>query len=142
MSCCILPLAANAGVYKWVDANGQTHFGDRPPADAESSEVRIDPAPASFDAAARERVRRMMEFVEQQQSERTAQQAVDVLVEEDSRKRTDLCKKLQSREKYLASVSRLYDINEQGERVYVNEAENDRIREDFGATVQKACGDS
>ena len=52
MLLCLIPLSTNAGVYKWVDANGQTHFGDRPPAQAASSEVTVKAAPASVDAGA------------------------------------------------------------------------------------------
>ncbi|MEX2474620.1 DUF4124 domain-containing protein [Marinobacter sp.] len=29
--CLLTPSVTWAGVYKWVDANGQSHFGDRPP---------------------------------------------------------------------------------------------------------------
>ncbi|OGI44805.1 MAG: hypothetical protein A2150_06000 [Candidatus Muproteobacteria bacterium RBG_16_64_11] len=30
-----------AGVYKWIDTDGKTHFGDRPPGDVAVQEVRI-----------------------------------------------------------------------------------------------------
>jgi glutaredoxin len=30
-----------SGVYKWTDADGRVHFGDRPPADAAAEEVKI-----------------------------------------------------------------------------------------------------
>ena len=33
--------SVEAGMYRWVDEAGQVHFGDRPPTDAQSSEVRI-----------------------------------------------------------------------------------------------------
>lgn len=59
-----VPLAAaTAGVYKWTDADGNVHFGDRPPQDAGSQELDIRPntysspevftydAPPSGDAA-------------------------------------------------------------------------------------------
>ena len=73
----LIPLSANAGVYKWVDANGQTHFGDRPPAKAASSEVKVHSAPASVDAGARERHQKMTDFLDQQQEEREARQAAN-----------------------------------------------------------------
>ena len=61
VSMCLLPLSASAGVYKWVDANGQTHFGDRPPAQAASSDVTVDARPAEVDATARQRHQKMTE---------------------------------------------------------------------------------
>lgn len=47
--------AVAQGVYKWTDANGVTHYGDRPPATADAESVAIDPAPA-IDAAAASRI--------------------------------------------------------------------------------------
>lgn len=137
---CLLSLTANAGVYKWVDANGQTHFGDRPPAKAASSEVSVKAAPAGVDAGARERHQKMTEFLEQQQEEREARQAASAKAEEKAEKQAELCRKLRARLKHLASVSTFYNINDQGERVYVNEAENTRIREDFRKKVRSTCG--
>ncbi|MHA7810779.1 MAG: DUF4124 domain-containing protein [Marinobacter adhaerens] len=140
VSLCLIPISANAGVYKWVDANGQTHFGDRPPAQAASSEVEVKAAPASVDAGARERHQKMTEFLEQQQEERETRQAANAKAEEKAQKQAELCRKLRARLKFLASVSTFYNINDQGERVYVNEAENTQIREDFRAKVRKTCG--
>ena len=37
---------ANAGVYKWVDDDGNVHFGDKPPMHKDSSEVKIRKSPA------------------------------------------------------------------------------------------------
>lgn len=137
---CFIPFYANAGVYKWVDANGQTHFGDRPPAKAASSEVAVKAAPASVDAVARERHLKMTEFLEQLQEERKARQAADTQVEKRAAKRAEVCRKLQARLKFLASVSTFYNLNDQGERVFVNEAENARIRADFRQKVKRTCG--
>ena len=32
---------AGADAYKWTDADGQVHYGDRPPADTETSEMKV-----------------------------------------------------------------------------------------------------
>lgn len=53
--CLLATPIALAGTYRWVDENGQTHFGDRPPANTASDEINVNPAPASQDAGARER---------------------------------------------------------------------------------------
>ena len=140
ISLCLIPLSANADVYKWVDANGQVHFGDRPPIHAATSEVTVNTAPASADAGARERYQRMTEFLDQQQKEREARLVANAKAEEKAEKKAELCRTLRARLKHLASVSNFYDINDRGEMVYVNEAENARIREDFRAKVRENCG--
>lgn len=37
---------ANADVYRWVDAEGGVHFGERPPVDAKSEWIKPPPPPA------------------------------------------------------------------------------------------------
>ena len=39
----IYPLSGQTAVYKWVDENGNTHFGDTPPANAKAEEVTVRP---------------------------------------------------------------------------------------------------
>lgn len=43
-----LRLACAADVYKWTDANGRVHFGDRfsAPADGQKTDIKSSPAPA------------------------------------------------------------------------------------------------
>lgn len=36
-----LPSAVQAGIYKWVDGDGNVHFSDKPPAEVQASEVRV-----------------------------------------------------------------------------------------------------
>jgi len=40
MTAMLLPALADAQIYRWTDANGQVHFGQRPAAGAEQVEVR------------------------------------------------------------------------------------------------------
>jgi hypothetical protein len=135
----LLPLIAHAGVYKWVDAKGQTHFGDRPPAENSAEEVHIDPVPPGNDPAAAERINRMNEFLNQRQAERQVQQAEDAKAARKAERQDALCRKLQAQLKHMASVSTFYNLNEKGERVFVSEAQNGQIRERFRERVEKAC---
>ncbi|MFL1406865.1 DUF4124 domain-containing protein [Marinobacter sp. M1N3S26] len=138
--CLLVAPLALAGTYRWVDENGQTHFGDRPPADAMSDEVDLDPTPAEPDAAARERHQRMQEFLEQSEQERTERNEREARAEAMSADREARCDALRGRLKYLKSVSRIYRVNNEGERVYVDDDENERLRREFRARVQNECG--
>lgn len=131
---------SHAAVYQWTDANGQTHFGDRPPAKASTKEVRVNAAPAQTDATARDRQQKMTEFLEQQQQEREERQAAEAKARQQAERQAEMCRKLQARLKHLESVSTFYDINDKGEREYVSEEENLQIREQFRAKVQQECG--
>ncbi|MFC4257896.1 DUF4124 domain-containing protein [Marinobacter lacisalsi] len=137
--CLLVTPMTLAGTYRWVDENGQTHFGDRPPADAASDEVNLDPTPAGSDAAARERQQRMNDFLEQSEKERAERNEAKAREEAMAEKREARCEALRGRLKYLDSVSRIYRINNEGERVYVDEEENERIRREFRARVREEC---
>ncbi|WP_227508354.1 DUF4124 domain-containing protein [Marinobacter sp. P4B1] len=132
--------AAHAAVYQWTDANGQTHFGDRPPAQASSSEVRVNAAPAQADTAARERHQKMTEFVNQQQQEREARQAAEAKARMQAERQSEACRKLHARLKHMESISTFYNLNDKGERVFVSEKQNLQIRDRFRASVREKCG--
>src|SRR5690554_7284063 len=104
----LVPLGtfSHAVSYQWTDANGQTHFGDRPPAQASSSEVRVNAAPAQADAAARERHEKMTEFVNQQQQEREARQAVEAKARMQAERQSEACGKLRARLKHMVARDR------------------------------------
>ncbi|SET72498.1 MULTISPECIES: DUF4124 domain-containing protein [Marinobacter] len=139
---CLLatPVAALAGTYRWVDENGQTHFGDRPPAGAVSDEVKVTPAPVDEDAAARARKARVNEFLEQSEKQRAERNEAKARQEAAAEERQARCEQLRGRLKYLKSVSKIYRINNDGERVYVDDEENERLRREFTARVQSECG--
>jgi hypothetical protein len=63
--CCIPPGAtAGGGVYKWVDAEGNTHYGERPPVGEPVEELHLPPPPP---AAELERARGALEQLREQQ---------------------------------------------------------------------------
>jgi hypothetical protein len=131
-----------AGVYKWTDANGQVHFGDRPPAEKTAEEVTINAEPPGKDAAASERIRKMNEFLGQRQAEREVRQAEEAKIQRRAEMQEARCRKLKAQLKHMASVSTFYNLNEDGEKVFVSEEDNTRIRERFSQRVRQACGKS
>lgn len=134
------PAVSVAEVYRWVDEDGRTHFGDRPPTQAASQEVKVESAPARVDNSARDRQQKVNAFLEQKQQERDQQRVADAKAEKQAAKRAEQCSKLRARLKYMDSVSTFYNLNEQGERVFVSESENTRIRERFRKKVEETCG--
>ena len=102
--CLLITPITQAGTYRWVDENGQTHFGDRPPANAASDEVELKaPAPSS-DADARARKERMNEFLEQTEQERAEQR---LLLNRVNWRRSHRAKRRKtSRKKQLRSLPR------------------------------------
>ncbi len=102
--CCIiltlalsLPPAVLGEVYKWVDAEGQVHYSDRPPPEVKNAEVVDIPesgletapaAPAQPDSSAEEleRIRKLTEELEKDRKAREAERAA----QEEQRRRESL----------------------------------------------------
>ena len=138
--CLLTTQITQAGTYRWVDENGQTHFGDRPPVNAASDKVELKaPAPSS-DADARARKERMNEFLEQTEQERAERNEAKAKQEAKAEKHEAMCESLRARLKYMKSVSGIYRLNNDGERVFVDDEENERIRREFRAKVKSECG--
>ncbi|MDI9246436.1 DUF4124 domain-containing protein [Marinobacter sp. CHS3-4] len=138
---CLLPLPVFGGVYKWVDADGRTHFGDRPPEQVSAQPVTVEPPPISEDTAVKDRQQRMTNFVEQSQQERVRRQAAAAKAAKHAKERARKCRRLQARVKFNESISSFYRVNDQGEREYYSDAEAQRIRERYESTAAQVCGD-
>jgi predicted lipid-binding transport protein (Tim44 family) len=136
---------AVAQVYKWTDANGQVHFGDRgpsnatqvkaptppttaPAAEAAPAAAKPAPGPGGTDAADAG----PPAPVSPQQSQQVRRDVASARVQQ--------CK--DAREAYDKSVRalRMYRTNDKGEREFVSAAEADGMRLQLKASVDAACG--
>lgn len=137
--CLLTTAVAQAGTYRWVDENGQIHFGDRPPVSATADEVTLKaPAPSS-DTATHERKQRVNEFLEQSERERAERNETKARQEAEAAKHEARCQALRARLKHLERVSGIYRLNNEGERVFVDDEENERLRREFRDRVQSEC---
>lgn len=136
----VFSMSVSAGVYRWVDADDNTHFGDQPPAEVAPKKVKVAPPPVSNDVSAQERQQRMQDFLLEQQKDREARQVDQAKAAEQEAKKANFCTKMRAQLKNMARLSTFYDLDENGERVYVTEEENEQLRKDFRDKVKQACG--
>lgn len=132
--------ATQAGVYQWTDANGQTHFGDRPPSQAQTREVAVDAAPSGIDPEAQARHERVKAFVQEQQQTRSERQVQETEARKVADQQAQACVKLRARLKNMARISTFYRLDDNGNRVFVTEAENEQLRQNFRQKVAESCG--
>lgn len=137
--CLLVAPVAEAGTYRWVDENGQTHFGDRPPASAASDEITLKATAPAPDSTVGERKRRVNEFLKQTEQERADRSRAQAEQEAKAAKHEARCQALRARLKHLKTVSGIYRLNNEGERVFVDDEENERLRREFRAKVQSEC---
>lgn len=120
LAACLLaaaPMAAAEDVYKWVDADGQIHFGSRPPAGARATRMApssTEPAPATPNANWQQQLGQSnMRRLQKQQSE-----------EQDARKQQQMARRCQSAQESLDILTRggaVYQVNSRGEREYLGD---------------------
>ena len=124
-----LCLAAQAGVgegvYKWTDAQGRVHFGDRPPGEARSTSIAPPSpptAPAPTDAERAARQQRLLDMYRDERLEKEEREAKQKADEEDRRRR---CAYARDRLDRYERSPRIYDPQSSGERRYLSDGERD-----------------
>lgn len=129
--------AAAEGVYKWVDAQGRTHFGSRPPPGQKTEELN---SPASTPEAAPAQGGHSW----QEQLELSNQRRQQAREKEQATAKTDQ----ENQQRCLAARSALdslerggarYYLNAQGEREYIDDAQRQSARDLAAQRVATYC---
>ncbi len=116
----LVPLGAQAQLYKCVDEHGKTNYSDQPAAGCKAVDIRPSPplsgtvrgSPENFAVRDAELKRRQLERDAAAAQEREAKER--------------RCAELRRENVVLSSGARISKLNEQGERVYMDDASRDR----------------
>lgn len=130
-----LPSLASAQIYRWVDAQGNVHFGSQPRPGAETLSVR--PQVIERDDATRNRELRSERFFGARREE---QQLAEQEARERRAQREQVC--LQWREELigLSRGGRYYRTDAKGERVYYSDEEIGAARQQLTGRINAGCG--
>lgn len=131
----LLPGLAAAEIYRWTDAQGRVHFGERPPAGAEQIEVK--PQVVERDDATRERETRAAKVFDARRQEQA--QAASEAAEQRARRDTE-CRRLRSDLAQIERGGRYFTETAQGERVYYSDDEIATARRRLQAQITERCG--
>jgi hypothetical protein len=133
------PLAAQ--VYKWVDANGVTHYSSDAPASQKSRELRLREstprqgaeAASSYSSSLKDRE---IEFRKRQ----ALREREETRLAEEKAQRDHDCRSARIEMSDLRNTRRLYEVNEKGERVYMSDAQRDAEVARREAEYNRRCG--
>ncbi len=120
----LLCAGAHAQVYKWVDANGVTHYDQKPPENSKSKEVQLHDAmpPAGNTAPAKggdwQDKERAFKQRQTQRDKTAADQERDRKKKEDQ---TAQCAQRKSDLDAMRNSRRLFDTAANGERTYLDD---------------------
>lgn len=111
--------ALSADVYKWVDAEGRVHYGDKPPAGTKSETLR-PPPPVSSEEAAKQRERL-------DQAEREMETRMDERRSKAAMKKAEKLERASIKEQCLA-LRRELDVLNSRHPVYRDEKDSFRVQ--------------
>ena len=134
----LFALPAQAEIYKWTDEKGNVHYGDKPIVNSE--EILI---PEKINVQSRvtmqereEKRKRLLEsFAEDRADKKEQQEKLEI-------KKTKLnrqCITARDRLKTYQKSSRLYDLNEKGERVILSDMARQQAVNQLAAEIDKYC---
>lgn len=140
MPCALSPALA-AGVYKWVDEQGQVHFGERPPAKGRAQELQLKVQPAAPAAVPNEAERRDSEqrLLRAFEEEREQKKAQEQKSREDQAQRERNCALARDRLRRYRSAGSLYNLDQQGNRVTLAEGERAAAEQRAEQDVARWC---
>lgn len=135
-------MAAAEGVYKWVDENGITSYGETPPDNlpAERTDVRFSRTDSATLQARLEEQKAVSDAVDaRKQNEREAAADVKQLDAENEKIRKQNCQVALDRQRKYDQAHRLYRATEGGGREYLTDAELDAERAEANRAVNEWC---
>jgi len=137
-----LSLSAAAQVYRWVDADGNVHFGDQPHQGAQKvpAEGRDAAAPAAdSEAYEAERAARRQRLLDSMEADRRAREAAAAKAEREAGMRTRNCRVARSNLQGIRQAGSLYSFDAKGQRHVFSDAERAKATRDAEAAVAKWC---
>jgi hypothetical protein len=134
-----MPAAFAQGVYKWVDAEGQVHFGERPPGDVPASEVTLKtptPATAAPPQDRRQTTQRLLRTFEE---ERAKKNELEAKAAQENEKRKLKCIAARDRLRSYEEAGYLYELDAKGERRILKDAERTAAHQRAQQDVKTYC---
>lgn len=133
---------ASAIVYKWVDADGKVHYGDRPPdgVHAEVVELIGTHVPRAAAPAASQAPRPAQSFANNGANQSTLEKERKSVDADVAATHEQQCTDAQARYKQMIEGRRLYKLGASGEREYLSSEEIDSERMNAKREVDAVCG--
>lgn len=140
----VVSLAASADVYKWVDAQGRTHYSDRPESyDAERLAVASRRTNPSVVAERNATANEQRQLTDAQSAQQRQERATTKAVRDDVAKtRSQQCKEAEEQYRVAIESQKLYRVGKDGEREYLTSAEIDEARLNARRARDQVCGSS
>lgn len=132
---------AQAGIYKWVDDNGQVHYSEKAPDKTRAAkEIRLPrytPSAATVSPEQRKQQRSnlLRAFDEERKLRNEAKAKKD---QQDARRRHN-CILARDKLKNYQRATVLYDLDEKGKRIYLSDTQRSRAVANLKSRINHWC---
>jgi hypothetical protein len=134
---------AQTAVYRWVDAQGEVHYSDRPVEGAKLvTTTKPTPPGAPVPAAVKTAQAAGDAAVADANKDIAAQQNARAVNQDVAAQRAKQCKDATTRYEKSVQARRIYRTAPNGEREYLSDAEADQLRQQNRAAMTSACGNA
>lgn len=134
--CVVTATAPAAEVFKWKDADGHVHFGDRPPdRTAESLTIRSG-GTAAANGSSQERLRQVLEGYTK---EREAREASRTAALQEVERREQVCARAKARQLAAERANFLFEYTPTGQRRVLEGAEYKNVIDKARQVVADSC---
>lgn len=132
--------AAASDIYRWVDADGNVHYGDKP-VGAQSERLAIESKPTDQARVAAQAQARVEARAQKREAEAAAAAAGPSEEEQQAQaeERRKACEQSRANMQRMVTSRRLYREGENGEREYLNEAEMQATRQRVEKEINEYC---
>ncbi len=128
---------ALAEVYRWVDADGVTQFGERPPPEAAAERVNVRASGA--DPSAEARLDALQTSLEASRDARQQQRAEAAAAAVQAAAARERCAAARDHRTRLVTATRLFRVAADGSRERVGEAEREADLKRIDAAIDEHC---
>jgi hypothetical protein len=133
----LLAASAAAEVYKCTDANGSTRYTDTSCGET-STTIKQHAAPPAA-ASPDERMQKTRRLLDAMEAERNQKKLAATEQQAEKERRERNCDSARDRYQRFISASRLYDLDEQGNRVILTDDQRARSTEHARTEVERWC---
>jgi hypothetical protein len=135
----MVPAMANATVvYKWTDADGVTHFGDRQPTGTQAEQISVKSGQSNLVNSNSSAQQQLNELEQRQRAASEESRAFDAAATRQAQRKTN-CDAAQQNLEIISNNSRIR-ITENGEQRFLTPDEVSQQKQTYEDIVEQNCG--
>ena len=130
-------ITGNAEIYKWIDEQGKTHYGDKPVEDSKEVDVNIsNQGHVKVNQSREEKRRKLLNAFEEDRQRENKEKSKE---KKKKKKLARNCVVAKDRLRVYERSSSLYDLDKDGNKLVLSNSERDKAVGNLRKKIKKHC---